>query len=216
LIIDIFKFGLVKIHRKEFFMKKGFVLLMVMVFGLVLVNGVIAKQKGSEEFEKSKPSGLKARTVKVVATVEAIDLDKRTVTLKGPQGNIFELKVQERVKNLSQVKVGDQVNVRYHEAVAIKVLEPGSAEAKQTTTSVESAKPGEKPAGAVTKKTTMTAVIEAIDAKNQIVTFKGSEGNTIDLKVKDPKYLEKVKVGDRLTVEYTQALAVSVEPAKKK
>jgi hypothetical protein len=39
---------------------------------------------------------------------------------------------------------------------------------------------------------------------------------TTDLKVKEPKNLINVKVGDQVAITYTGALAVSVEPAKKK
>ena len=55
------------------------------------------------------------------ATVQAIDLDKRMVTLKGEQDNVFDLKEGEEAKNLPQVKVGDQVAITYTEALAIEV-----------------------------------------------------------------------------------------------
>ena len=63
---------------------------------------------------------------------------------------------------------------------------------------------------------TVTATIEAIDAKKNRVTLKGPEGKTQEIKVKDPKNLKNVKVGDQVVLTYTEALAVSVEPAKKK
>jgi hypothetical protein len=55
----------------------------------------------------------------MTAKVEAIDYDKRTVTLMGPQGNRRMVKVDESVKRLNEVKPGDEVVVRYTEAVAI-------------------------------------------------------------------------------------------------
>jgi Cu/Ag efflux protein CusF len=195
-------------------MKKGFILLMVMVFGLVLVNGVIAEETAA--VKKDKPSAVRPRTLKILATVEAIDLDKRILTLKGPKGNVFDLTVKERIKNLSQVQVGDQVNVQYYEALAFRVHGAGEVGEPQTFSSAQSV-PGEKPAGVATKRLTVTATVEAIDAETQHVTLKGPEGKgTLFLKVKDPKYLENVKVGDRVTFNYTQALAVSVIPVKKK
>jgi hypothetical protein len=63
---------------------------------------------------------------------------------------------------------------------------------------------------------TVTGTIEAIDAKKKRVTLKGPEGKTQEIKVKDPKNLKNVKVGDQVVLTYTEALAVSVEPAKKK
>jgi plasmid maintenance system killer protein len=63
---------------------------------------------------------------------------------------------------------------------------------------------------------TVTATVEAIDAKKNRVTLKGPEGKTQEIKVKDPKNLVNVKVGDQVVLTYTEALAISVEPAKKK
>jgi hypothetical protein len=48
------------------------------------------------------------------------------------------------------------------------------------------------------------------------VTFKGPEGNSHTVKAQDPKNLEKVKVGDKVEITYTEALGISVEKAKKK
>ena len=52
---------------------------------------------------------------------EAVDHAKRTVTLRGPQGNVVTLKVDEQVKQFDQVKLGYEVVVGHTEAVAITV-----------------------------------------------------------------------------------------------
>jgi hypothetical protein len=221
-----------KISGKEYFMKRGFVLLMVLVFGLVFVTGAVAKEKGEAkegkekneakeskekgEAKQEKPSGMKERVIEVTATVEAIDLDKRIVTLKGPNGNVFDLKVGEKAKNLPQVKVGDLLKVKYYEALAFEVKKPGAAGGAEATGAVATAKPGEKPAGIAAGQVTVTATVETIDTKKQRVTLKGPEGKLLEVKVKDPKNLKNVKKGDQVVLTYTEALALSVEPAKKK
>jgi len=48
------------------------------------------------------------------------------------------------------------------------------------------------------------------------MSLKGPEGKTVIVKVEDPNNLDKVKVGDELMITYTEALAISVEHAKKK
>jgi hypothetical protein len=63
-------------------------------------------------------------TLVVTVKMEAVDPQKRTVTLRGPQGNVVTLKVDEQVKKLEQVKVGDEMVVRHTEAVAIAVQKP--------------------------------------------------------------------------------------------
>ena len=56
----------------------------------------------------------------MTATVEAIDSKVPSVTLKGPEGKVVEVKIRNR-ENLENVKVGDQVVITYTEALAISV-----------------------------------------------------------------------------------------------
>jgi hypothetical protein len=81
---------------------------------------------------------------------------------------------------------------------------------------VARAKPGEKPAGVVGKEVTANATITAIDKAAKTATLKGEDGKSVTVTPRDPKNLEKVKVGDRLVITYTEAVAVSVEKAEKK
>jgi Cu/Ag efflux protein CusF len=195
-------------------MKKGGVLLTAVVFGLALALGAMAEGKAATK--NDKPSGIKERAVTTTAIVQAIDPAKRVVTLKGPQGNLLDLKAGEEVKNLPQVKVGDLVKVRYYESLAYQVTKPGQAGGNEATAASATAKPGEKPAGIAASQVTVTATIEAIDLKKKRVTLKGQEGRIMDVKVQNPKNLENIKVGDQVVMTYTEALAISVEPAKKK
>jgi len=66
------------------------------------------------------PGASAAQRVRFTATIEAIDMARGTVTLKGPQGNSQTIKARNPA-NLKKVKVGDLVDITYTEAVAIKV-----------------------------------------------------------------------------------------------
>jgi ribosomal 50S subunit-recycling heat shock protein len=71
-----------------------------------------------------KPEGEVIEVVDVSATIQALDAAKRTLTIKGPHGNVIPLKVDKSVKAFDQLKVGDSIHVRYTEAVAISVSKP--------------------------------------------------------------------------------------------
>jgi len=71
------------------------------------------------------------------------------------------------------------------------------------------------PAGVAARQVTVTASVEAIDKETPSITLKGPEGNVVTVIVMDPKNHEKVKVGDKLAITYTEALAISVERAEK-
>ena len=73
---------------------------------------------------------------------------------------------------------------------------------------------GERPAGVVGQRTEVTANVIATDAKTQTVTLKGPK-QTVELKVPDAGQFKLIKVGDQIQAVYTEAVAVSVEPAQK-
>lgn len=72
-----------------------------------------------------RPAGVVADTVVITARVEDIDVGNREVTLTGPEGNTLTMRVDESVKNLDQVKKGDQVVVTYTQAIAVGVSSGG-------------------------------------------------------------------------------------------
>ena len=155
-----------------------------------------------------------ARLVTVRGTVEAIDKEKQTVTLKGPKKTLT-VKVRDPQK-LDAIKVGDPVIGKYYESLMIELKKPGEGTPGVTAEKATAAsKPGEVPAGAIGQQVTVTATIVAVDKKAGTVTIKGPEGNTVTVKARDPKNLAKVKAGDNVDITYTEALAISLDkPAK--
>ena len=74
--------------------------------------------------KRKKPAGVAVDTVEFTGTVEAIDYAKRRVTLKGPEGKTRTIKVDPSVKRFNEVKKGDQIVVRYTEAIVFSVRKP--------------------------------------------------------------------------------------------
>lgn len=175
-----------------------------------------AMEKPAIDNTMQKPSVEKAQTREATATVKAIDLKKRIVTLTGSEGKVFDVKVGEEAKNLPQVKVGDLVTVTYYESIAVKVYKKGEApKADGMTEGVITAAPGQKPEGVKAAQVTVTATVEALDKIKQTATLKLPDGKSISVKVKDPKNMENVNVGDEVVITYSEALAISVVSAKK-
>jgi len=156
-----------------------------------------------------------AQTVKLTATITAIDAATRALTLKGPEGKEVTLTAGPEVKNFAQMKVGDQVNVEFVEALTLELKKGSTAPVARTEQSgAAAAKPGERPAGAVGRQVTIIAEVMNTDPKTQVVTLRGPQ-RTVELKVKDPEQFKRVAKGDRVEATYTEALAIAVEPAKK-
>jgi Cu/Ag efflux protein CusF len=158
--------------------------------------------------------GTIATSVTVSARVEAIDKASRKVTLKGPEGKLNTLTVGPEARNFDQVKVGDMVTVRYVEALTLTLKKDGKELRNMTETPVAArSAAGERPAGVVANRTEVTANVIALDAKTQTVTLKGPK-QTVELKVPDAGQFKLIKVGDQIQAVYTEAVALSVDPAK--
>lgn len=155
-----------------------------------------------------------SEAVMVKATVEAVDTAARTVTLKGPRGKTFTVSVDDKVTNLSSLKVGDDVVAKYFEAIAFELKKPGDAVPGKTVREIaDPAGPGGKPGAFGGREVTVVATIEAINPNKGTVTLRSPEGKSVEVTAKDPKNLKKVKVGDLVEITYTEALAVSIEAA---
>ena len=151
----------------------------------------------------------------ITATVVAIDKGSRTVTLKGPKGNSVDVVAGEQVKNFDQIRVSDQVNVRYEEALTLELKKTKAPlDAKSEVAGVRAA-PGSRPAGAVGREITVLADVVAVDPKKSIISLKGPRGNVVDLKVRNQDHFKVVKKGDQVEAVYTEAMAISVTPAPK-
>jgi hypothetical protein len=158
-----------------------------------------------------------AQLVTATATVEAVNQATRAVTLKTPAGKPLSFTAGPEVKNLAQVKVGDSVVVKYYESLAFSLQKPGADKALVTAEEkTDQAKAGQKPSASEAVKVRVTTTIQAIDTVGSYVTLVGPKGNAYDVKVRDPKVFSGIKVGDKVDVTYTEALAISVEPAPKK
>ena len=77
-----------------------------------------------------RPAGAVGREVVVLADVVAVDPVKSTISLKGPKGDVVVLNVQNK-DHFKVVKVGDQVEAVYTEAIAIAVKPAPKVDAKK-------------------------------------------------------------------------------------
>jgi len=73
-----------------------------------------------ENTGNKKPEYTENQQIDIVATIQSINKEKPSVTLKGPEGNLVTLAIKDK-SNLQNVKVGDQVDITYTESMAVAV-----------------------------------------------------------------------------------------------
>ena len=189
---------------------------LLVAIGLAVVVAIPAHaQTGAAMVGTAPGKAAAVETVKMTATITAIDKATRDVSLKGPQGNEVVLTAGPEVKNFDKLKVGDQVNLDYIEALTLELKKGrGLVVQRSEKAGGGTAKPGEKPGAAAGRQVTVVADVVAVDPAKQVVTLKGPK-RTVDLKIPDPEQFKRVAKGDQVEATYTQAVAIAVEPAKK-
>jgi hypothetical protein len=147
----------------------------------------------------------------LTAKIEAVDTANRTVTVKGKMGRVVTLKVGPQVKNFAQVKVGDEIVLKYAEGLSIK-LEKGAGDrgATYVSSGPVAAPAGAKPGVAAARQTVIVATIQGKDPMSGEVLLEGPNGNFAEVKVKDSNVFNGVQVGDHVQVTYTEALVIDV------
>ena len=144
-------------------------------------------------YTKGVPGGKLVQTVKVTATVTAIDQAERKATLQKADGKQFTVEVAPGAVNLDQIRVGDRINATVTQKVDISLdnNEPPSA-----------------------KGVRMTAKVIAIDAGNRTVTLRFEDGSTETQPVRDDVNLSRHKVGEQVVFRVTEMTAIWVEKAQ--
>ncbi len=165
--------------------------------------------------QDGEPAVVFGQAVNVTGTVQSIDRDKRTVTLKGPDGRTMKVTVPQDAPSFDRLKTGDRVDVSYYESVALALRrsedpQPAKMEERMATA----------PGGTMLERRLATsAKVVSIDSAKNIITFKAADGQTRQVKVNDPALqaqLGQLKTGDTIDLMFQEAAAVSIEPSAKK
>jgi hypothetical protein len=188
------------------------------IIGMALFVLVLAAC--AKEPQKPAPVSIEG-TEEVTATVEAIDVNTRMVVLRESDGTEFALVVDPEVRNLEQVKVGDRVVTQYRESLGAELVKrgdgSGDTESPSVSTTSARAADGAMPSATSSTETRQTVRITNVDVKNNTVSFYGSDGLLRVLPVRTPQgqeFIAQLKAGDEVELKYTEAVAMSVQPAQ--
>jgi hypothetical protein len=183
-----------------------------LVFGIAAVFLACASESGPSASgprvsrEETKVSSIRAR-------VAAVDHTTRVVTLVDSTGAKTIFRADEAVRNLPQVKVGDEVVGSLVESLAIEVRKATPQDQTTPPTLAEAlarAEPGQRPAGLYVRQIQALYTIESIDKAQGGGTLRDSSGQSTFVKVRDPSVLDRVKVGDTVVVTLTQGMSLEV------
>lgn len=150
--------------------------------------------------------------IRAAAEVVAIDTDRRILTLRREDGNILTVVADGKVTGLESIRTGDIVIARYGHARALSMQR--LAATAETVRRPADATPSSAIVPApLTSPRSLVADIIAIDDRTRQATFKGIDGSIVDVVFRKRSELAGVRIGDRVRLDHTDAIAISVTPA---
>jgi hypothetical protein len=180
----------------------------------VFLAGCGQQEKPAEQAasDTEKPAVSRVSEVSITATVEAVDQQERTLTLRDEDGDMINLRVSDQITDFSKIDVGDMVKVTYYESFVASVLSPEEQAPENEDKTVALDPQGEKKGVATLGVTQRTVTVEGIDLENRMISVKNDKGEISDLPVReDVRNLENLKVGDKIVIRVTQAMAIGVQ-----
>jgi hypothetical protein len=194
--------------------KKHTFLSIVGVGALTLALGATANAQQPQP-QPGQPMADEAmsQTTRETVTVTAIDRTARTATLQNDQGETKTVDVPQEVKAYDTLKVGDKIDIDYHEAIAISLLPKGAKPSMSETSAAQRTATG---IGGKARQMKVSAEIVSVDPRGNKVTFKGPRGKTETVKVTNSdvqQRLTELRPGQVVQVTYTEAWAAAIQPA---
>lgn len=171
-------------------------------------EGQSGAQDNQTEGQNSQPEAQRSQLIHTNATIERIDKQNRTVTLKGANGQSMDVQAGPNV-NISALKTGDNVAITYYEEMAVALDNSNAGNPTMTQSTAQRN-------GVTSMQTTVTATVVSTNLSNNTVVLRGPQGlHTVH--VQDPALqarLRTIKPGQTIRMTYTQALATSIRPSK--
>jgi hypothetical protein len=167
--------------------------------------------------------------ITAIATVEAIDVTNRLLTVAVPEGNTMVIKLGPDVQNIETIKVKEKVTVTYSQEVATSLQKLAGAPINQDNAISREEEAGMNmnaptvaeqdwvevnPSGDTDFTTIeITDTVADINYNKRLITFAGTNGKTRTIFV-DPSVpgLNQIQAGDSVVVLVTRAVAVNIKP----
>lgn len=189
-------------------------LALVAALGGAAPAALAQKPHAAYRHQQLEDSALSSVTVSGTGLVVDVDADARQVVIKRPNGGYSIYQVGPEVQNLEKIQRGDMVHVRYHVSIALELAQNGAGVRERVERVGERPLADSQPGGLARQSITVVANVEAVDRARSVVTLHDANDRLYDVHVRDPKRLDRVKVGDQVKARITRSVAIVVEPGE--
>lgn len=150
---------------------------------------------------------------RATATVVALDRADRDIVLRLENGEILSAELGPEIRRLDEINVGDRVAVDFYRSVAVRMAEAGENAPLGAVTG-ERAAADQAPAAAVAATIEETFEVVSYDPATAEAVVRDVDGALLRAVVHPEMrdFAARRAPGDRVRVQITQAVAVSVDP----
>lgn len=182
------------------------------------VSTVTLDEQGSQIDLYSRDTTKTAKdvvSVRIVATVEAVDLVNRKLTVVGPNQRPETFFVGPEVRRLNEIRIGDRINLEFFNSVLFEVTMLSEEDKKNPRAAmIEGGRADltNPPAAGALARTRTVVNVQSVDLRAATITVKTPEGEILTVQARHPERLERVKAGDYIAITSTESVVVSVSP----
>jgi len=200
-------------------------LLRLLPAAILVFAGACSDAPGDQNARKEKATGPVVRArgeapgLRIVLGVDAVDVEKRQITLRGPAGRRGTFPVTPEVRRLSEIHAGDTILADYKVSAVIELRDPTAEEEAAPLVLAEmlDRRPSNlPPGGTIARSLRIVAAIDALNATAGTVTLKGPLDGNVVATVEDSSILPRLRVGQKVVVTFDETLILSVDPGVKK
>lgn len=180
----------------------------ILATSTIFLAASVVAQEGSNT---DKPSFSASQTVQMTATVEAINMATREVTLRGENGKSQTISVGPEARNLGQVKPGDEVTAEFTRGLDIQVFaDDGNEPGAGTLAAAGRSEQGDMPGAMAVTSEVITAKVAEINQDTNTFKLQWPDGSVEEFVAQNPENLQRADVGDIVVITYTEAAGIVV------
>lgn len=184
-----------------------------MKFAVTTLSAVMALFSCFQASAQNQPDVVFTDQAETVVTVRGVHYVNRTVTVETQAGERITIKVPDEAQNLYQVQPGSKFKIRYAQAVAVGLLEPGEEPSAKIGEAMKLAPKGATPGGVMVRVMQISGKVVDIDYALRKILVRGPQGNLREFVVSERvEGFEDVAVGDVVALQVTEALAMEMIP----
>jgi len=160
-------------------------------------------------YQEGVPGGTLVERYTITATVAALDLSRRNVTLVAPDGSRNTFVADPDFRNFDQLRVGDPVQAKVTRELVVFLRKdrtpPNAEQSAATAPALERDKPGVLRADTLQR----SAKVGTIDTKRREAVLHFADGTSKTFPVRKDVDLRQVAPGDEVVIRTTSAVVLT-------